>query len=205
MLGEKGRTSQDNRSLPISDHGLIGNKLTAALVSTAGSIDWCCLPRFDSPSVFAAILDPGGGRFRISPSGPFESSQSYLPNTNILRTQFETETGRIGLTDFMPCYRLSDGRLVQVNQVHRLVECLDGKVELEAVFQPRLDYGRGDTSLTLKRHGILVKGGPESLALSASVKFDLQRDTAGSYFTLNKGERTELVLHYGEPRPPGTS
>lgn len=187
---------------PISDYGLIGNKLSAALVSTQGSIDWYCPQRFDSPSVFAAILDTGGGKFRISPLNPFDSRQVYLPNTNILRTSFETETGKVSLTDFMPCYRSRDGRLVQINQIHRLVECSDGKVELEAIFEPRPDYARGSTALTLRKHGILVQNNPEPLALSSSVKFKLQGNAASSRFTLNKGEKAEFVLHFGEPWPP---
>lgn len=134
---------------PMSDYGLIGNKLSAALVSTHGSIDWYYPPRFDSPSVFAVILDTGEGKFRISPLNPFDSKQVYLPNTNILQTFFETETGKVSLTDFIPCYRNRNDRLVQINQVHRLVECLDDKVELEAIFEPRPDYGRGSTVLTL--------------------------------------------------------
>jgi GH15 family glucan-1,4-alpha-glucosidase len=81
---------------PISDYGIIGNMLSAALVGADGSIDWCCLPRFDSPSVFAAILDDEkGGRFQIKPQMPFESHQAYLPDTNILQTTFQAETGTV--------------------------------------------------------------------------------------------------------------
>ena len=93
---------------PIGDYGVIGNMLSAALVGTDGSIDWCCLPRFDSPSIFAAILDDGkGGRFCIKPQTPFQSHQAYLDSTNILRTTFRTETGTVTVTDFMPCYLTS--------------------------------------------------------------------------------------------------
>ncbi|MDZ4230428.1 MAG: glycoside hydrolase family 15 protein [Dehalococcoidales bacterium] len=186
----------------ISDYGLIGNKLSAALVSTQGSIDWYCPLRFDLPSVFAAILDEtGGGKFRISPLLSFESRQVYLPNTNILRTSFQTETGQVILTDFMPCYRGSDGRLMQINQVHRLVECSDGKVELEALFEPRPDYGREYPALVLRKYGVLVQNNPEPFALSSNVEFRLQGDAASSHFTLNKGEKAEFVLHSGEPQP----
>jgi GH15 family glucan-1,4-alpha-glucosidase len=79
---------------PISDYGLIGNMHCCALVSNRGSIDWCCLPRFDSPSTFAAILDDEkGGRFSIKPPGHFTSYQAYIPNTNVLKTTFIVDGG----------------------------------------------------------------------------------------------------------------
>ena len=80
--------------MAIGDYGIIGNMLSAALVSKDGSIDWCCLPRFDSPGVFAAILDPEkGGSFQIRPAAGFESRQTYSPDTNILQTTFENIDG----------------------------------------------------------------------------------------------------------------
>ena len=92
----------------IGEYGIIGNCYTAALVSTDASIDWCCLPRFDSPSVFAALLDDEqGGRFHIKPRLAFQSQQAYLPNTNILQTSFQTKTGTVTVTDFMPAYPTS--------------------------------------------------------------------------------------------------
>jgi len=98
----------------IGEYGIIGNSHTAALVSIDGSIDWCCLPRFDSPSVFAAILDDEkGGKFYIRPQIPFQSHQAYLTNTTILLTTFETETGTVTITDFMPCYQTSQRRFTQ--------------------------------------------------------------------------------------------
>ena len=77
---------------------------SAALVGTDGSVDWCCLPRFDSPSVFGALLDQDiGGRFRISPTAPcLETTQEYVQDTNVLETTFRTETGVVSIIDFMP-------------------------------------------------------------------------------------------------------
>jgi GH15 family glucan-1,4-alpha-glucosidase len=83
--------NRKNEYRPIGACGIIGNMLSAALVSLEGAIDWCCLPRFDSPSVFAALLDSRkGGSFQIRPSGEFIFSQEYIEGTNILRTLFET-------------------------------------------------------------------------------------------------------------------
>src|SRR5438045_190029 len=89
---------------PISSYGMIGDMRTAALVGLDGSIDWCCLPRFDSGSVFAAILDPErGGTWAIRPQGAWTSTQRYLPRTNVLETTFRTADGAaVVLTDFMP-------------------------------------------------------------------------------------------------------
>src|SRR5947199_8669432 len=89
--------------LPIGDYGVIGDLHTAALVGRNGSIDWFCAPRFDSPSVFGALLDHArGGRWRIAPAGPATGEQRYLPGTNILVTTFRVESGGVsGVTDVM--------------------------------------------------------------------------------------------------------
>jgi len=94
---------------PIANHGVIGNMRTVALVAMDGSIDWLCLPRFDSPSVFAAILDDNkGGVFRIAPSHPpVRTHQFYWPETNVLVTEFLSADNTISVTDFMPA---SSGR-----------------------------------------------------------------------------------------------
>ena len=81
---------------PISDYGIIGDMHSAAVVGLDGSIDWLCFPRFDSPSVFAAILDDAkGGRFRLCPAGRYQIEQRYLTETNILSTTFTTESGQV--------------------------------------------------------------------------------------------------------------
>jgi GH15 family glucan-1,4-alpha-glucosidase len=87
---------------PLEAYGLIGDNSTAVLVGADGSIDWACLPAFDAPAVFAALLDPGAGRFRICPTQPYTSRQLYEPGTNILITEFVTSTGSCRLRDFMP-------------------------------------------------------------------------------------------------------
>src|SRR5260370_24480574 len=89
----------------IQDYGIIGNSRSAALVSNAGSIDWLCWPRFDSPSLFAAILDPAkGGFWRIAPTGAFRSHRRYIDNSNVLLTTFETTGRKATLMDLMPVF-----------------------------------------------------------------------------------------------------
>ena len=187
---------------PISAYGIIGNMFSAALVGIDGSIDWCCLPRFDSPSVFAAILDDeNGGKFQIRPRGPFESHQSYMPDTNVLQTSFQTETGTVTITDFMPCYPTSKGRPVKLHEIHRLVECPQGEVALEAVFEPKIDYARAETLMSTSEYGVTVKAKTEELALSSSIPFIINKDRAMTQFTLKQGEKVGFILRYGSDKP----
>ena len=125
---------------PIGAHGVIGDGFSAALVRVDGAIDWLCMPRFDSPSLFAAILDPDKGGFAaITPSRPFESLQRYDPDTNVLETLFTVEgQGVARLTDFMPWV---DDPRAAIHEVHRRIECLEGRVDVDVIFDPRFSYG----------------------------------------------------------------
>jgi len=152
----------------ISDHGLIGDLQTAALVSTDGSVDWFCCPRFDSPSVFASLLDADkGGYFRIAPDTPgYVSRQLYLPGTAMLITRFLTEDGVGEVGDFMPVA----GR--QVTDRHRLVRQLKvvrGTMTFVADIKPRFDYGRAMHTLELSSEGcVFTSGAPDRMNLTVS-------------------------------------
>ena len=186
----------------IGDYGIIGNGHTAALVSNDGSIDWCCLPRFDSPSMFAALLDDDkGGRFYIRPRKRYQAHQSYLPDTNVLRTTFKTATGEITLTDFMPWYRTTNKGLSHPDEVHRLIHCTAGEVEMEILFEPRFDFARGHTDLRILKNGLAALHSEEAVGLSSTASFTLTGNSAVSHFTLRKGEDCPLILHYGLKRP----
>ena len=187
---------------PISDYGIIGNMVSAALIARDGSIDWCCLPRFDSPSIFAAILDDEkGGKFGIEPHSPFESSQFYLDDTNVLQTVFQTETGTVTITDFMPCYRRADGRLVQFKELHRIGECTHGEVDLNVTFQPKPEYATVDSFLDITKYGLVVGGGKNYISLSSSVPFKAIGDQATATVKLRRGDKAAFVLKYGSDRP----
>lgn len=125
---------------PISAYGVIGDMRTAALVGLNGAIDWCCLPRFDSGSVFGALLDPErGGTWSVRPDEPWTSTQRYLPRTNILETTFTTADGVMTVTDFMPV--TADGAPHgQHPEIHRRVRCTRGRVRVRVVFMPRFEY-----------------------------------------------------------------
>jgi len=130
---------------PIADYAIVGDGRSAALISRAGSLDWLCWPRFDSPSIFAAILDEErGGRFSVAPGVPFRSTRAYLGETNVLETRFQTASGELALTDFMPVLsRFDSARSMHPgHEVVRIARCERGEVEVEIVFDPRPDYGR---------------------------------------------------------------
>ncbi len=131
------------RTPHISDYGLIGNCRTAALVSDRGSIEWCCLPYFDSDAYFGAILDrTTGGLFQICPSVPFQSHQSYLPDTNVLETTFETSSGTAKVTDCFSCAgerRKSTG-FFPTEEILRKVEVTQGSVPFLVRYSPKLHY-----------------------------------------------------------------
>jgi GH15 family glucan-1,4-alpha-glucosidase len=127
----------------IAEHGLIGDLQTAALVGTDGCIDWFCCPRFDSPSVFASLLDRNrGGRFRITVEGDRVVRQLYFPDTAILVTRFMTPDGVGEVVDFMPVsdQRRASGR----HRLVRMVRCVRGEIRFVLECAPRFDYGRQD-------------------------------------------------------------
>ena len=132
--------------LPIGAYGLIGDCRSAALVGVDGSIDWCCLPRFDSPSLFGRILDArDGGHWQLRPRGAYRAEQRYDDRTNILRTIFSTSTGRVQVSDFMPVDEETIGHHARPHprpRIVRIVDCLTGSVSMEHLIAPRPDYGR---------------------------------------------------------------
>lgn len=134
-------------------YGLIGNCKTAALVDDRGSIDWCCLPAFDSASTFARLLDPRGGHFAVTLDGPCTTSQRYLPSTNILETTFDNGTDAFVLTDYLPRYREDDTYHYPV-EIHRLLTPLRGQPHVRIDFAPQLNYAAGDTPLHVHPHVI---------------------------------------------------
>ncbi|KAI0642834.1 glycoside hydrolase family 15 protein [Trametes meyenii] len=148
----------DRGYIPIADHGLIGNLRTAALVSTDGSVESYCVPNFDSPSIFARILDKDkGGHFSITPTTPFTTKQSYLPNSNILQTKYLNEQGVATVTDFLPRQPSSATTRPLLAWLIRRVEVIRGTMSLRVECAPAFNYARSahttdlvlDTSVAL--------------------------------------------------------
>ncbi len=189
--------------LPIAEHGLIGDLHTAALVGTDGTIDWYCCPDFDSPSVFAAILDrTRGGYWRIAPTGTgWTSKQLYFPDTNILITRFLGADGVGEVEDFMPIARSSDH---PPHSLMRRIVCVRGTVEFETEIEPRFDYGRCRHEPETRPRGAIFHAPGLSLALAAPRPLTVTDTGARATFVLSHGESATFALVPSEPgaEPP---
>ena len=127
------------------NYGVIGNCCTAALISEKGSIEWLCFPNFDSPSIFAALLDrEKGGTFGFEVSEDYHTIQSYVPHTNILSTTFVSEQDEFAVVDFMPCYELYDNKeYYRPAEVYRYIHWIKGRPRIKVNYHPAPDYARG--------------------------------------------------------------
>src|SRR4051812_535627 len=157
-------TQTSRRETAIADHGIIGDLQTAALVTTDGSIDWFCCPRFDSPSVFGALLDDErGGHFRIRPAdAAYTSTQMYFPDTAVLVTRFFTEEGLGQVVDFMPP---AGTTATDNHRIVRIVQCVGGKVTFDIDVAPRFDYGRHPHHLEVSEGGAVFAANGQRLTL----------------------------------------
>jgi GH15 family glucan-1,4-alpha-glucosidase len=185
----------------IADYGIIGDMRTAALVSRQGGIDWCCLPRFDSGSVFAALLDPQrGGTWVVQPAEPFQATQRYLTGTNILQTTFQTTEGEAVLTDFMPV--ALDGRPAGPHpEIHRRLHGVRGRVAMRMRFMPRFEYASRATRIEVLGAGIFASDRTDQvMTLSTAREFDwrVEQGAADTEFTLASGDTRWLVLRYDD-------
>ncbi len=186
---------------PIQDYAIIGDGRTVALVSRDGSIDWLCLPRIDSPSVFGALLDTTlGGQFRVAPTRPFDTTRRYLPETNVLETTFTTDDGVLRLTDCMVLESRPhrDGMLLPDHELLRTIECVEGVVDVEVHFDPRPDYGRVVPRLRVDRAlgAIVATTAGSTLALQSDLPIRVGPHGAGARGTerLAAGDRRFLSL-----------
>jgi GH15 family glucan-1,4-alpha-glucosidase len=195
------------RYAPIAEHGVIGDLHTAALVSTQGTIDWLCAPRFDSPSVFGALLDADrGGHFALCPAeGGSETRQLYFPDTNVLITRFLTSRGVGEVQDFMPITgpRGGDAR-------HRLIRravAVRGRMQFELACAPRFDFGRERHRVERHAHGVVFEGETTRAALATDVPVELRGDDVYASCELEAGQSQTFVLEHlrGGHEPRGYS
>ncbi len=158
------------------DYGIIGNGKSAALVDRTGSIDWCCLPNFDSPSIFARILDSqNGGSFRIEPVGDYRIEQSYVGKTNVLVTRSSSGAHAFEVIDFMPRYRTDEGLYHCPPDIVRYIRHVSGKPTIRVHYQPRPAYAQHVTRVEVADEFIkhLTTEGPyESLYLYTDLPFE---------------------------------
>ena len=191
----------------IGAHGAIGNMRSVALVSTAGTIDYFCHPKLDSPAVFCALLDPvRGGHFAIAPEGvgAWRTRQIYMPDTNVLITRFMDGGSVLEITDFMPVMAEAG----PVSAIMRRIACVTGDVDVVMRCAPRFDYGRdGLPQVTLQGDSAtFVASAPTPsgpLRLRADVPLEHGSGEVSARFSLTQNEHRSFVLECGDERPSG--
>ncbi len=211
MTHDKSGSDGHDGYKPISDYAIIGNLRTVALVGRDGSIDWCCLPHLDRASVFAALLDSlRGGRFMVRLPGRGYGEQAYQDETNILRTVFRNGQGELILTDLMPL----DGDINGCGgshaepEIHRILECRGGRIEVEMEWSPRFDYARAATRLERRGDLWFAFGNGDAMTLAglaglsdrAAVRVDEEDfgPTLRARIAMEPGQRLALVARWGE-------
>ncbi len=199
---------------PIADYGFLSDCHTGALLASDGSIEWMCLPHFDSPSIFAAMLDRGAGSFRVGPYGLYvPAGRRYIPGTNVIETTWMTPQGWFKVIDALT---ISDWHDEDRNTSHtrpptdfdadhllvRIVECIQGQVQVEMVCEPMLDYGA--TAATWEwvedEHGqaLQASGGGNAFRLFSDTRMGIEGNRAHSRHTLAEGERRFCALSWTE-------
>lgn len=193
----------------IADHGVIGDLQTTALVTTDGSVDWFCCPRFDSPSVFGALLDDErGGRFRIRPAGTgWTTRQMYLADTAVLVTRFFTEAGVGQVVDFMPP---AGDVATDRHRLVRMVQCVRGDISFEIEVSPRFDYGRHPHRTTAGADGAVFTANGTALTLHVvrepedahKAQVFMRDEDLHATLDLVAGDTRGLVLESAADGPP---
>ena len=187
---------------PIENYGVIGDLATTALVSTSASIDFMCFPRFDSPTIFASLLDSKrGGFFCIKPtSGEFKNRQRYFPDTNILLTRFLGESGIAAISDFMAVSHLGHR-----HSLVRRVKVIRGEIEFRMVCAPKFNYGRVGHTIEKKPHRLIFvpdKKSQPPVLLRSSVPLKIENGEAVARFKLKTDQTAFFVLEEADGESP---
>ncbi|KRA25770.1 glycosyl hydrolase family 15 [Microbacterium sp. Root61] len=198
---------------PIADYAFLSNCHTGALVAPDGSVDWLCVPAFDSPSTFGNLLDRGAGSFRFGPYGiNVPTQRSYVPGTNVLTTTWHTPGGWLLVHDALTMGpRTGPDRVTPHTRppadddadhvLVRLVECLEGTVEVELVCEPAFDYGREPAKWSLVDedwHAADATGAGQTVRLSTSMSIGVEGSSARARHTLSAGEKAFCALSWAE-------
>jgi GH15 family glucan-1,4-alpha-glucosidase len=185
----------------IEDYAIVGDCRTAALIARDGSIDWLCWPRFDSPSIFAAILDPdSGGHFSLTPSSSYEGARTYRPRSNVLVSTFRAASGTLQLTDLLfaaPDAQVGETWLLPDSMLIRQLRAVSGEVEVKVRFEPRLNYGSaGVNFIRAGRHSLAFRANGGLVHLATD--FDLELVAGEAVITLREGQLANFVLSFNE-------
>jgi GH15 family glucan-1,4-alpha-glucosidase len=177
------------------------------LVTRAGSVDWLCFPRFDSPSVFGRLLDDAAGHWSLRPVGDFETARRYIDKTIVLETTFTTDTGSVTLIDALAMGANERGHDIgggAPSLLVRQIEGIAGQVEIEVEYVPRTEYGLIHPLLSRAEGGVAGRGGADLTMLTSPVELVLGTGSANGRFIVSAGEEVAFGLHYGQPErePP---
>jgi GH15 family glucan-1,4-alpha-glucosidase len=189
-------------SQPVADYAMLADCNSAALVDRSGSIDWLCLPRYDSDAVFARLLDPDAGHWSITPSGSFSSTRRYLPGTLVLETTLTTDTGEVTLTDAMAFADGQRGHDLGIDAPHevlRSVKGVSGEVELRMELAPRPEYGLVTPLVRVEGDGARTFGGSGRVAVRSAAPLSVSDSTIETTFTLGGGETAGFALRWAPP------
>ncbi|MFI6063325.1 glycoside hydrolase family 15 protein [Streptomyces sp. NPDC051286] len=182
---------------PIGDHALLSDCCSAALVTSDGSVDWMCLPRFDSPAIFARLLDEDAGHWSIRPVGPADISRRYVEETLVLETIFRTTGGTVVLRDALALGRRERGHALGTASpgvLLRQITCTEGSVPVEITYAPRPEFGLVHPLLSPVRGGLAAYGGAHILRLSSPVDWTVSGSTAHAQITLRASDRLAFAL-----------
>jgi GH15 family glucan-1,4-alpha-glucosidase len=191
-----------NVSLPLEDYGFLSDCHSAALVSKQGSIDWWCVPRFDSPSVFAALLDSDAGHWSIRPDGQVEVEQRWAPDTLVLTTVMTTAQGRIEVSDGLALAPGARGHDIGLRSPHtllRVVEVVSGELAVHVDLSPRLEYGLTVPRWRRDDGTWYLRAGPVGLRLSTDVELEAGDGNVSAVVTCRAGDRMQFALAYEPP------
>jgi GH15 family glucan-1,4-alpha-glucosidase len=195
----------ENAGRPIAEYALLSDCSSASLLHRDGSIDWLCMPRFDSPAVFARILDERAGHWSIQPTGAFTTQRRYLPGTLAVETTFTTETGVCRLFDVMAAREAQRGHDLGLDAPHELlrtVEGVEGRVELALELAPRPEYGLVRPLFRHTADGGRTFGGPNQLAVAAGVPVTIDRSTMRARFKVSSGESVAFAMRWSAVESP---
>ncbi|WP_214317741.1 glycoside hydrolase family 15 protein [Nonomuraea sediminis] len=190
---------------PISDHALLGDCRSAALVTTDGSVDWLCAPRFDSPSIFARLLDEDAGHWSIRSAGASEVTRRYVDDTLALETTFHGPDGTLVLLDTLALGRGERGHSMGASSpgvLLRQATCTEGRVTVEMEYAPRPEFGLVKPLMQAVPGGLVAHGGAHVLTLSTPVDLRVRDSVADATITLRAGEHLELALQTGHAWGP---
>jgi len=195
---------------PIADYALLADCSSAALLGRDGSIDWLCMPRYDSPAIFARILDPEAGHWSIRPAGRFTVERRYLPGTLIVETTFATDSGRVRLRDamaFAEGQRSHELGLGAPHEVLRALTGLEGSVELQLELEPRAEYGLVRPLFRAEGDGGRTFGGPNRIAMRAGTSVEVRDARMRASFTVEADSTVGFAMRWAtvedwSPEPP---